>query len=271
MDSPPNDFPHMSDNWRQAIADAYLADENPSRPNASPRRNSRPRKPAATQAWPREFVGGSAPKAAGSAASDAFTQEYALSTEEGVALMCLAEACCASGRRDGRRLIRDKIAPGDSGSHSGKSGTRCSSMLPTWALMLTGRVIRMGPDGKLGLDGILKKLVGRSGERVIRQAITTAMRCWRPVCARPRPRRSPESLRGAIAKKATHSSFDARRTAYTAPRCRTPFASYRSGLKAIAAAIPRTMAPMSSGAQISVKLSGAAHRATEWVNATTRE
>src|SRR5207237_9179486 len=75
---------------------------------------------------------------------DAFLQEYALSSPEGVALMCLAEALLRIPDAETvDRLIRDKIAAADWRHHLGHSGSLFVNA-STWALMLTGRLLR--PD-----------------------------------------------------------------------------------------------------------------------------
>ena len=101
--------------------------------------------------------------------------EYALSSQEGVALMCLAEALLRiPDAATVDRLIRDKIAPADWQSHLGHSGSVFVNA-STWALMLTGRLLRPGDhDGDLA--GVLRRFVARSSEPVWRQAITAAMR-----------------------------------------------------------------------------------------------
>src|SRR5580700_4157529 len=108
---------------------------------------------------------------------DAFLHEYALSSPEGVALMCLAEALLRI--RDAEtvdRLIRDKIASADWESHLGRSGSLFVNA-STWALMLTGRLLRpdSGPDSDNDLGDVLRRLVARSSEPVWRQAVTAAM------------------------------------------------------------------------------------------------
>src|SRR5207248_2036641 len=105
---------------------------------------------------------------------DAFLHEYALSSPEGVALMCLAEALLRIPDAETvDRLIRDKIAGADWQSHLGHSGSVFVNA-STWALMLTGRLLRPGDDGDLG--GILRRFVARAGEPVLREAVTAAMR-----------------------------------------------------------------------------------------------
>ena len=93
--------------------------------------------------------------------------EYGLSTREGIALMCLAEAMLrVPDRATMDALIEDKIAPSDWGRHLGESS---SSMVnaSTWALMLTGRVLE---DAQPGLAGTLRGAIRRLREPVIRTA-----------------------------------------------------------------------------------------------------
>ncbi|HWD59473.1 MAG TPA: proline dehydrogenase family protein, partial [Stellaceae bacterium] len=106
---------------------------------------------------------------------DAFLHEYRLSSPEGVALMCLAEALLRIPDSDTvDRLIRDKIAAADWQSHLGHSGSVFVNA-STWALMLTGRLLRDNP-GEGDLPHVLHRLVARSGEPVVRQAVLAAMR-----------------------------------------------------------------------------------------------
>ena len=104
---------------------------------------------------------------------EAFLAEYGLSTREGVALMCLAEALLrVPDAETVDELIRDKIAPHDWSEHIGDSGSIFVNA-STWALMLTGRVLE---EGEAGIEGTLRSLVRRLGEPVIRRAVGTAMR-----------------------------------------------------------------------------------------------
>ncbi|MCK8515027.1 bifunctional proline dehydrogenase/L-glutamate gamma-semialdehyde dehydrogenase PutA [Methylonatrum kenyense] len=107
---------------------------------------------------------------------DALLHEYDLSSKEGVVLMCLAEALMRVPDADtADRLIQDKISSGDWGSHLGRSESLFVNA-STWGLMLTGRVVKVGEPGARTLSRVMKRLVQRSGEPVIRQAIRQAMR-----------------------------------------------------------------------------------------------
>jgi RHH-type transcriptional regulator, proline utilization regulon repressor / proline dehydrogenase / delta 1-pyrroline-5-carboxylate dehydrogenase len=104
---------------------------------------------------------------------EVFLAEYGLSTDEGIALMCLAEALLRVPDEDTMdALIEDKIAPSDWGRHLGHSASSLVNA-STWALLLTGRVL---DDRKPGLAGALKGAIRRLGEPVIRTAVARAMR-----------------------------------------------------------------------------------------------
>jgi RHH-type proline utilization regulon transcriptional repressor/proline dehydrogenase/delta 1-pyrroline-5-carboxylate dehydrogenase len=104
---------------------------------------------------------------------EVFLSAYGLSTKEGVALMCLAEALLrvpdAETMDD---LIADKIAPHDWSAHSGSSSSIFVNA-STWALMLTGRVL---DEGEGTIEKTLRSMVRRLGEPVIRKAVAAAMR-----------------------------------------------------------------------------------------------
>jgi RHH-type proline utilization regulon transcriptional repressor/proline dehydrogenase/delta 1-pyrroline-5-carboxylate dehydrogenase len=104
---------------------------------------------------------------------EAFLSEYGLSTSEGVALMCLAEALLrVPDAETVDDLIRDKITPHDWSAHSGESASIFVNA-STWALMLTGRVL---DERGAGVEAVLRGLVRRLGEPVIRTAVGAAMR-----------------------------------------------------------------------------------------------
>jgi RHH-type proline utilization regulon transcriptional repressor/proline dehydrogenase/delta 1-pyrroline-5-carboxylate dehydrogenase len=104
---------------------------------------------------------------------EVFLSAYGLSTKEGVALMCLAEALLrVPDTETVDELIRDKIAPHDWSAHSGGSSSIFVNA-STWALMLTGRVL---DEGEGSVERTLRGMVRRLGEPVIRTAVAAAMR-----------------------------------------------------------------------------------------------
>ena len=107
---------------------------------------------------------------------DAFLHEYELSSKEGVVLMCLAEAMLrVPDAFTVDKLIADKLGTAEWQNHLGKSESLFVNA-STWALMLTGRVVRLEEGDRSDLGGFLRRLVHRSGEPVIRTAVREAMR-----------------------------------------------------------------------------------------------
>ena len=104
---------------------------------------------------------------------EVFLGEYGLSTNEGIALMCLAEALLRVPDTETiDNLISDKIAPSSWGRHLGQSSSSLVNA-STWALMLTGKVL--DNDTSSGLASVLHNTVKRLGEPVIRTAIRRIM------------------------------------------------------------------------------------------------
>ncbi|NOX74850.1 MAG: bifunctional proline dehydrogenase/L-glutamate gamma-semialdehyde dehydrogenase PutA [Alphaproteobacteria bacterium] len=105
---------------------------------------------------------------------EVFLAEYGLSTDEGVALMCLAEALLrVPDATTMDALIEDKIAPSAWGAHLGQSSSSLVNA-STWALMLTGKVLKDGEGA--GIAATLHGAVKRLGEPVIRTAVGRAIR-----------------------------------------------------------------------------------------------
>jgi RHH-type proline utilization regulon transcriptional repressor/proline dehydrogenase/delta 1-pyrroline-5-carboxylate dehydrogenase len=107
---------------------------------------------------------------------DAFMHQYELSSQEGVVLMCLAEALLrVPDAETVDKLIEDKIGSSDWEKHLGASDSTFVNA-STWALMLTGRILRNEESPERNFRNVLQSLVRRSGEPVIRQAVRQAMR-----------------------------------------------------------------------------------------------
>ncbi len=107
---------------------------------------------------------------------EAFMREYDLSSEEGVILMCLAEALLRIPDNDtAEMLISDKLSDADWESHLGKSSSVFVNA-GTWGLMLTGRLVSVKGSEKRSIGTVLSKIANKSGEPVVRTAIRQAMR-----------------------------------------------------------------------------------------------
>ena len=100
--------------------------------------------------------------------------EFSLSSQEGVALMCLAEALLRIPDKATRdALIRDKIARGNWYSHIGQSPSLFVNAA-TWGLLLTGKLVATHTES--GLSSALTRIIGKRGEPVIRKGVDMAMR-----------------------------------------------------------------------------------------------
>jgi RHH-type proline utilization regulon transcriptional repressor/proline dehydrogenase/delta 1-pyrroline-5-carboxylate dehydrogenase len=105
---------------------------------------------------------------------DALMHEFSLSSEEGVALMCLAEALLRipdSATAD--RLIADKISRGDWRSHLGESPSLFVNAA-TWGLLITGKLV--SSNSERGLGSAMTRLITKGGEPLIRKGVDLAMR-----------------------------------------------------------------------------------------------
>ncbi|HME39813.1 MAG TPA: bifunctional proline dehydrogenase/L-glutamate gamma-semialdehyde dehydrogenase PutA [Steroidobacteraceae bacterium] len=107
---------------------------------------------------------------------DAFLQEFGLSNQEGIALMCIAEALLRiPDDATADRLIAEKLATGDWSSHSGKSESLFVNA-STWGLMLTGGILELDPSIKTDTAGWMRKFTRKAGEPLVRLAVRRAMR-----------------------------------------------------------------------------------------------
>ncbi len=106
---------------------------------------------------------------------ESFLQEFSLSTREGLALMCLAEALLRTPDQDTRdRLIAEKIGGADWASHLGQSDSLFVNA-STWGLMLTGKLVEVDDQARSDPPGFLRGLVERIGEPVVRRAVAQAI------------------------------------------------------------------------------------------------
>jgi RHH-type proline utilization regulon transcriptional repressor/proline dehydrogenase/delta 1-pyrroline-5-carboxylate dehydrogenase len=107
---------------------------------------------------------------------DAFLQQYGLDTEEGIALMCLAEALLrVPDHETADALIKDKIGAVNWGQYLGESSSTFVNAA-TFSLMLTGEVLESPEEHQRGMGSTLKRTMNRLGEPVIRKAVLQAMR-----------------------------------------------------------------------------------------------
>ncbi len=160
---------------------------------------------------------------------DAFMHEYGLTSEEGVTLLCLAEALLRIPDSDtADALIDERVGSGDWERHLGHSDSLLVNA-STYGLMLTGRIVRLGRSSGSGPGAVLKRLVARSGEPVIRQAMRQAVRVLGDQFVLGRTIESAISNAWEYEKKGYTISYDmlgeAARTAADAKRYHERYAS----------------------------------------------
>lgn len=186
---------------------------------------------------------------------DAFLQQYDLSSEEGVLLMCIAEALLRIPDTDtADELIADKISSANWQEHIGASDSLFVNA-STWGLMLTGRLLKVDAETKRNPGRILKKMVSRAGEPVVRAAMRQAMRIMGHQFVMGR------TIEEAIERSATKNarryrySFDMLgEAALTQSDAGRYLEAYSAAIDSIGAAVPDGR-PMFEAPGISVKLS----------------
>lgn len=187
-------------------------------------------------------------------AVESFMAKYDLSSEEGVLLMCVAEALLRVPDKDtADKLIRDKLGDADWAAHLGSS----ESMLvnaSTWGLVMTGKLVNMTQAASGGIGGALKRLIGKSGEPMIRTAVKQAMRIMGHQFV------MGETIEGALkrAQKGENAAFRYSydmlgEAALTAADAERYFKAYQDAIAAIGAS--GSFSDVFSAPSISVKLS----------------
>ena len=190
---------------------------------------------------------------------DAFMHEYGLTSEEGVILMCLAEALLRIPDKDtADALIAEKIGSGRWEKHLGASDSLFVNA-STFGLMLTGSVVKLGEDKSSGPAGILKRLVARSGEPFIRQAVRQAMRILADNFVLGRTIKEALARAAPLEAKGYRFSYDMLgERARTADDATRYFDRYLSAVEAVGKAAPtspRHSAALFDRPSLSVKLS----------------
>ncbi len=191
---------------------------------------------------------------------DAFMQHYDLSSEEGVVLMCLAEALLRIPDADTvDAMIADRLAAADWEQHLGSSDSLFVNA-STWGLMLTGRLVDIAPQTAQDSVGFMRKLMARIGEPIVRQAMLQAMQIMAKQFVMGR------SIEAALQRSADEKnqhyqySFDMLgEAALTAEDAERYTAAYGQAIERIGAAGAPASGPL-AGNGISIKLSALSPR-----------
>ncbi len=171
-----SELPAAADPARARLTAAYCRDETEAMADLVAQAALPPAERDSVLQRATELVARVRAKAHEQSAVESFMRQYDLSSEEGVLLMCVAEALLRIPDKDtADKLIADKLGEADWEKHLGKSDSVLVNA-GTWGLMLTGKFIALGEDTRRNFAGALRRLVGRSGEPVIRLAVRQAMR-----------------------------------------------------------------------------------------------
>ena len=167
-------------------------------------------------------------------AVESFMRQYDLSSEEGVLLMCVAEALLRipdSATAD--RLIQDKLGDANWEKHLGKSDSLFVNA-STWGLLLTGRLVQLGATTERDWLGAIKRMAGRSGEPVVRLAVRQAMRIMGHQFVMGRTIEEAQDRAAQKTQRAYRYSYDMLgEAALTAPDAARYLRAYRDAIRAL--------------------------------------
>ena len=167
--------PHR-DSLRLAISRAFLADETQVVESLMPLARMNDTQLLGIERRARDLVTNVRAHNREAGAAQAFLREYDLSSQEGVVLMCLAEALLRiPDVHTADQFIQDKLGSGDWETHLGHSASLLVNA-STWGLLLTGKLVHWSQDKAPVVVDVLKSLLVRSGEPVIRAALKQATR-----------------------------------------------------------------------------------------------
>ena len=170
------ELPASPSPFRQAITDAWLKDEATHVTELLAQARLPADEQAQVQALAADLVARVRVRAKDQGAIEAFMRQYDLGSEEGVLLMCVAEALLRiPDQETADKLIRDKLADADWKKHVGGSDSVLVNA-STWGLMLTGKLVQINDVTRADVPGAFKRLMGRVGEPVIRLAVRQAMK-----------------------------------------------------------------------------------------------
>ena len=179
-------------------------------------------------------------------------QEYSLSSQEGIALMCLAEALLRipdSATRDA--MIRDKISTADWQAHLGNSPSMFVNAA-TWGLLITGKLTATSSEG--GLTAAITRIIGRGGEPLIRKGVDLGLRMMGEQFVTGQTIEEAIANSRAMEAKGFRYSYDCLgEAAVTAADAQRYYADYERAIHAIGAAAAGR--GVYEGPGISVKLS----------------
>ena len=182
--------------------------------------------------------------AQGSGWVNQFLQEYRLNTQEGVALLSLAEAFLrVPDAETADSLIADKLGDADWRAHAGKSHSKLVNSA-TWGLVVGRALVSEKEEA-----GVLRRLISRAGEPFVRTGVGAAMRMMGEIFVMGRTIDEASARMAKPEHRGFTASFDMLgEGARTYPDAERYFRSYQAAIAAVAK-------NRQAGHSISVKLS----------------
>jgi RHH-type proline utilization regulon transcriptional repressor/proline dehydrogenase/delta 1-pyrroline-5-carboxylate dehydrogenase len=245
---------HLTTRAFQAEADAVAELLNAARPFAALRLNIASRARAIVERLRREVLGFSV---------EAFLQEYGLSTKEGIAVMCLAEALLRiPDTATADRLIESTFSGAEWEKHLGQSDSLFVNA-SSWGLVLTGRTLDLASETQDGVSGLIGRLAKKLSEPVIREALKAAMKMLAGQFVLGETIKEGLSHSKPFAKKGYRFSYDMLgEGARSWAQAETYLASYHAAIEAVGKARDPKLS-LYEAPSISIKLT-ALHPHYEW-------
>jgi RHH-type transcriptional regulator, proline utilization regulon repressor / proline dehydrogenase / delta 1-pyrroline-5-carboxylate dehydrogenase len=167
-----------------------------------------------------------------------FLTQYDLSTQEGILLMCVAEALLRiPDAATADKLIKDKFSQGDWKKHLGASDSLLVNA-GTWGMMLTGKLVTPTADSFSDVGGWLTRLAAKAGEPIVRASLKQGMKLMAEQFVMGR--NIEDALQRAASDdqaKYRHSYDMLGEAAMTAHDAERYFVSYQNAIQAIASAV----------------------------------
>ncbi|MEA2081109.1 MAG: bifunctional proline dehydrogenase/L-glutamate gamma-semialdehyde dehydrogenase PutA, partial [Pseudomonadota bacterium] len=244
----------QTDPSRVAIRKAHRVDETLCLRERLQQARLDPSREQAVQDQARKLAAEARDRALAQAGLEAFLHEYDLSSQEGVLLMCIAEALLRiPDAETADRLIRDRLCKGHWDEHLGTSPSLLVNA-STWGLLLTGRLFAGRESVQSGPEQLLQRLVARVGEPIVRLAMQQSMQVMAQQFVMGRD--IPEALQRVAGKgKGLRYSYDCLgEAAHTAEDVERYLEAYQTAIRLVADTV-QSGRPVSEQAEISVKLS----------------
>ncbi len=237
------------------LRDAFLADESRVLAALLPIATLSADKNALVDAAARRLVESVRGRQREHAGMQSFLTQYDLSTQEGVLLMCVAEALLRiPDAATADKLIKDKFSQGDWKKHLGASDSLLVNA-GTWGMMLTGKLVAPTVDSFADVGGWLTRLAGRAGEPIVRTALRQGMKLMAEQFVMGRDIAEALKRAGSADQAAYRHSYDMLgEAAMTADDAERYFSAYKKAI----AEISRNVKPGQSVFEapgISIKLS----------------